>query len=284
MRVAIVGKGGSGKSSVSWLLARQLSKNGAHVLAIDADYNLDFAHNLGWNEEMQTRFLNQSEADFNTYQQMTPKERHLDLPLREKHIYFSSNPADSYTSKYMMPSPQDPHIQLAISGKYHEESLYGNKCAHNYMKMIKYYLPLLQTSRGNYTIIDSVAGTDMVVYGLYLGIDLLVIVVEPTRHSIGVYHQIKSVAHAFNIPVRAILNKYQENEQTKKIENDLGEDLIGKIPLDNAIPLASFDTLQPHTLSAVNQIQKQLESISFDPQQAIVRIKEWRLKRKNEEE
>ena len=37
MKILICGKGGSGKSTVSALLARELSKNGDRVLVVDTD-------------------------------------------------------------------------------------------------------------------------------------------------------------------------------------------------------------------------------------------------------
>ncbi len=47
MKIAVVGKGGSGKSSVSWLLTEHILQNSnKKVLAIDADYNMDFSYLL----------------------------------------------------------------------------------------------------------------------------------------------------------------------------------------------------------------------------------------------
>ena len=47
MRVAIAGKGGSGKTSISGTLARILARRGRRVLAIDADSNPNLALTLG---------------------------------------------------------------------------------------------------------------------------------------------------------------------------------------------------------------------------------------------
>ena len=50
MRVAFVGKGGSGKTTLSALFARHLARSGAPVLAVDGDINqhLAVALGLGW--------------------------------------------------------------------------------------------------------------------------------------------------------------------------------------------------------------------------------------------
>lgn len=47
MRIAVVGKGGSGKTTVAGTLARALARTGHPVLAIDADSNPNLAVTLG---------------------------------------------------------------------------------------------------------------------------------------------------------------------------------------------------------------------------------------------
>ena len=47
MRVAIAGKGGSGKTTISGTLARLLAQSGRRVIAVDADTNPNLATTLG---------------------------------------------------------------------------------------------------------------------------------------------------------------------------------------------------------------------------------------------
>ena len=47
MRVAIAGKGGSGKTTISGTLARLLAQSGRQVIAVDADTNPNLATTLG---------------------------------------------------------------------------------------------------------------------------------------------------------------------------------------------------------------------------------------------
>lgn len=47
MKVAVAGKGGSGKTTVAGTLARLLARDGRRVLAIDADPNPNLAVSLG---------------------------------------------------------------------------------------------------------------------------------------------------------------------------------------------------------------------------------------------
>ncbi len=47
MKVAIAGKGGSGKTTISGTLARAMARTGARVLAVDADGNPNLGPTLG---------------------------------------------------------------------------------------------------------------------------------------------------------------------------------------------------------------------------------------------
>ena len=47
MKVAVAGKGGSGKTSISGTMARILARDGSSVLAIDGDSNPNLALTLG---------------------------------------------------------------------------------------------------------------------------------------------------------------------------------------------------------------------------------------------
>lgn len=51
MRIAIAGKGGSGKTTISGTLARFMARSGRPVLAIDADSNPNLALTLGVPQE-----------------------------------------------------------------------------------------------------------------------------------------------------------------------------------------------------------------------------------------
>jgi CO dehydrogenase maturation factor len=50
MRVAVAGKGGSGKTTIAGSLARLLARRGRSVLAVDGDTNPNLAQSLGMSE------------------------------------------------------------------------------------------------------------------------------------------------------------------------------------------------------------------------------------------
>ena len=55
MKIAVAGKGGSGKTTVAGILARTLGRRGHKVLAIDADPNPNLAITLGFSREAAAR-------------------------------------------------------------------------------------------------------------------------------------------------------------------------------------------------------------------------------------
>ncbi len=55
MKVAVAGKGGSGKTTIAGTLARVLAQGGHRVLAIDADPNPNLAVSLGIDPEAAAR-------------------------------------------------------------------------------------------------------------------------------------------------------------------------------------------------------------------------------------
>ena len=65
MKVAVAGKGGSGKTTISALLARGLARNGWSVVALDCDANpnLGIALGLGPEETARLAAIRQSLAE-----------------------------------------------------------------------------------------------------------------------------------------------------------------------------------------------------------------------------
>lgn len=51
MRIAVAGKGGSGKTTIAGILARTLARQHGHTLAVDGDSNPNLALTLGLSRE-----------------------------------------------------------------------------------------------------------------------------------------------------------------------------------------------------------------------------------------
>ena len=62
MRIAVVGKGGSGKTTTSGVVARALAREGSSVVALDCDTNPNLGISLGLGDEETERLVTMREA------------------------------------------------------------------------------------------------------------------------------------------------------------------------------------------------------------------------------
>ncbi|MDP9392087.1 MAG: AAA family ATPase [Actinomycetota bacterium] len=62
MKIAVVGKGGSGKTTTSAVLARTLARHGHDTLALDCDTNPNLGISLGLGEEATEQLVTVREA------------------------------------------------------------------------------------------------------------------------------------------------------------------------------------------------------------------------------
>ncbi len=62
MRVAVMGKGGSGKTTTSAIVARTLARAGSTVVALDCDTNPNLGISLGLGEDETERLLGMRQA------------------------------------------------------------------------------------------------------------------------------------------------------------------------------------------------------------------------------
>ena len=95
---------------------------------------------------------------------------------------------------------------------------------------------LAEKKKKDLIIIDGPPGIGCPVISSISGVDLVLIVTEPTLSAIHDLERILGVAYHFNIPAVVCINKYDINiDNTKKIEhycksNNL--DIVGKLPYD----------------------------------------------------
>ncbi len=72
MKLAVVGKGGSGKTTTSSIVARQLASRGYPVVALDCDSNPNLGISLGIGDEETERLVSMRQALDEGEQQHAP--------------------------------------------------------------------------------------------------------------------------------------------------------------------------------------------------------------------
>jgi|JI8StandDraft_1071087.scaffolds.fasta_scaffold00105_28 CO dehydrogenase maturation factor len=238
MKIAFVGKGGSGKTTVSSQLARSAAKNGTKVLAIDADINQRFAETLGLSAE-QAKLVGEvgkQMLDLKAY----VKGQNTLLPEADK--IAKTTPAGT-GSTLILPFT-DPYLQSLVyhyegidvlkTGGFEEEDL-GVKCYHAKTGAIELLLNHLADADDELVLVDMTAGADAFASGLFAKFDATFVVVEPTEASVSVWKQYQEYAMIFDIRLELIANKCMDEADIAYITESCGTVPCAVIPFSKAI-------------------------------------------------
>lgn len=220
MIIGVMGKGGSGKSTVSTQLVESAYRLGSSVLGIDADHNMDLLFNLAPTAQ-NVPFLGQNRAVFDAGIDLQSRETYARRLQRGDLPTFSFSPPDVLTSQLTFLVRE--RMRLMVAGPHTEEVKAGSVCSHVLAAPLKAYLPCLDTHQNDVVVVDSTAGMDMVGSGIAVGMDLVYIVAEPTIHSTKTAKQIAEGLKWFHVPHVFVVNKVQRPEQVDQAAQWLGE-------------------------------------------------------------
>jgi len=205
MVVAFLGKGGSGKSTMATALVRHWMAQGKRVLAIDADHNMDLSYNLGAEPSV---FLGGDPDRIKEYLGF-PRSATFSEVLRlgrAQSASFTLVP-DTFTAEVSVALSE--RLRLMTAGPHTPRVRAQEACSHSLAAPLKVYLPLLQLKPGEAVVIDERAGTDPVATGILSGVDLAVIVQEPTVNSQRVAGQIREELTLAAVPHLIADNKQE---------------------------------------------------------------------------
>ncbi len=209
MKVAITGKGGVGKSSLAALAARVIREAGDPVVVIDADPDMNMATLLG----------------VPAAQAVTPiialKEliaERTGTKVGEPAPFFTMNPrVDDIPEKYWI---DRQGIKLLAMGTIQRG---GGGCACPENAFLKSLLGHLMLARREWVILDMEAGIEHLGRGTALGVDSMVVVVEPSRTSLETAHRIRKLAGDLRIrQVQVVGNKVRNSAEEQFIRDNAG--------------------------------------------------------------
>jgi CO dehydrogenase maturation factor len=204
LKTAFLGKGGSGKSTLATAFVRTLRSRGLNVLAIDADHNMDLSYNFGASPSL---FLGTDPDRIKEYAGAARDSTYREAlaRARETGISFRAFPPDAYTDSVSI--ALEDGLRLMTAGPHTERVRSQEACSHSLAAPLKLYLPLLSIGENEAVVIDERAGTDPVATGILSGVDLAIIVQEPTVQSRRVAEQIRGELELAGVPYVIANNK-----------------------------------------------------------------------------
>jgi CO dehydrogenase maturation factor len=271
VRVAFVGKGGSGKTTLSSLLIRHLAAQRLPVVAIDADINQHLAEALGTDLEPPA---------------MGGRLTQIKEYLRGTNPRISSAAAMVKTtppgrgSRLLRVGGDDPVHGLAVetgcgarlmaTGPFTDADI-GVACYHSKTGAVELYLNHLVDEPGDYVVVDCTAGAESFASGMFTRFDLTFLVAEPTRKGLQVYRQWTDYAADYEVPLAVIGNKVQGDADVAFLREHAGADLLacfGHMPA-----LRAVEQGRPFSLADLGQEAR--SSLALLQQAVDSRVKDW---------
>lgn len=221
MKIAVSGKGGSGKTTVSGTLSRSFAQAGYDVLAIDDDENPNLAGTLGIPREQAVPPI--------------PGDllKRVETPGGETELELGKEPQE-IIDDYGIAAPDS--VQLLKMG---EVDHAGSGCMCQAHSTAREVLSSVVEDREEVTVMDMVAGVEHLGRGTAKDVDTLLVVVEPYFKSLETGRRTKDLAAELDIPdVRVVANKIRDEHDQESIEAfcaDHDLEIAAVIPFEDAI-------------------------------------------------
>ncbi len=214
MKLAIAGKGGAGKTTISGTLARQLARQGYEVLALDNDLNPNLPLTVG-----------------------VPADRMTDLPTMSADVgrkvdgrYQLTQTLDEICDAHAMEGPDGVTVLVA-----HEPKRANTGCMGRYHMAMREVVGAAPDGEDYICLLDTEASTEHLKVGTAQHVDILYAVVEPYSKSLECGRRVLALAEDLGIEHLALLaNKVRpgEDEIVRQYAIDHDLSMIGAIPFD----------------------------------------------------
>jgi CO dehydrogenase maturation factor len=241
MKLAIAGKGGSGKTSISGTMARLLARHGKSVLAIDGDSNPNLAMTLGIPAE---RMNEVPTLPRDLLVRRTQSGGELRATLDEVRASHSIQGPDGITLLVMA----HPHPEEADTG-----------CLCNMHRTVRVLIESASDGDQDVTILDTEASPEHLTRGTAKHAELMLAVVEPYFKSLETGRRMAALARDLGVERIALLaNKIRDDKELEAVQefaDSHGLEVCGVVPFDDRLPEAERAGRAP---------------LDFDPQGAAV--------------
>lgn len=253
MKIAVTGKGGVGKTTLSSTLARLYAEEGRKVLAADVDPDANLGLALGFLEE---------ELD-----SITPISKMKEL-IEERtgassdglSKFFKLNPKVDDIPEML--AKECNGVRLLILGTV-ETANSGCVCPEHVM--LKRLISHLMLRENEVVVLDMEAGLEHLARGTTEDMDQFIVVIEPGARSVQTYKNVKRLAQELGVErVNVVANKVRNEADENFIKEHIPtEDLLGFIHYNEEVIDADRQGKSPYDMSekAVEEIRLIKEKI-----------------------
>ena len=251
MKIALVGKGGSGKTTLAGTLARVLARRKQRVLAIDGDPNPNLALTLGMSREAadHLRFIPSSLVESVTN---ASGPASLRLTMERARVL----------SEYAADAPDG--VKLIVMGKPADGSA-GSGCMCASHRAVRGLIAEM-TDAGEHTITDMEAGLEHLKRGTARNVEAMLIVAEPYYRSLEAASRTFSLANELKIPhVYAVANKVRNDADREAIETyckQHGMPVIGVVPFEQRFVAAEQAAQAPADFAGGSAGLRAIEAVA----------------------
>jgi CO dehydrogenase maturation factor len=252
MKLAVVGKGGVGKTTLAAALARRLAAHGRSVVAVDADPDGNLASALGVSEDRAPKPIAHM------------RELVLDRTGARDDgagLMFKLNPqVDDLPGRFAVDAGG---VRLLVLGTVESG---GKGCMCPEGAVLKALLQHVLLRLPEDVILDMEAGLEHMGRASARGVDAMITVVEPGMRSVQTARRIQRLAKDIGIArTLVVVNKIREPREREALEQALGgQTIVGELPFCAALARADLDGRpvsmeEPAFAEAVGRIAAALE-------------------------
>jgi CO dehydrogenase maturation factor len=222
MKIAVAGKGGVGKTTLTALLAQAYAEKGRQVLAVDADPSPCLAGAMGFPPDLRSQLHPISEMSDLIEERTGAKPGAVGG-------FFTLNPrVDDIPERF---SVLHRGVRLLEMGSV---DLGGSGCICPESALLKTLFTHLLFRKGDVLLLDMYAGVEHLGRATVDFVDCMLIVAEPTRRSLGTAAQIRKLATDIGLTrLYLVGNKVRNDQESEFLEKEApGVPLLGCLPAD----------------------------------------------------
>jgi CO dehydrogenase maturation factor len=215
MKIAVSGKGGVGKTTLSGTLALLLEADEKRVIAVDSDPSMNLHSSLGLENPTPVVEL---------------KELISERTVMETGVFRLNPKVDDIPERF---SSKRGNLSLIVMGTVEKG---GEGCICPESAFLKALLRHMVLKKDEYLILDTEAGIEHLGRNIAAKFDLMIVVCEPSEKAVDTANRVYKLSKEIGIKkIVGVGNKISTQAQKDFLDQHLEFSSIGSIPYDEAV-------------------------------------------------